>query len=95
LSVLKGSLYYLAKLKGSKIAVAFMENCEMKSLKEILALYSNYFPVVPKKFKQIEKNKNYSVYVVDPNESYYKEWQTIYFLMGNKTILIAQPNPLS
>ncbi len=66
-----------------------------ESLKELLALYSNYFPVVPKKFKEIEKNKNYSVYVVDPNEPYYSQWQNIYFLVGNKTILLAQPNPLS
>ena len=68
---------------------------ENESLKEILALYSNYFPVVPKKFKKIEKNKYYTVYVVDPNESYYQEWQNVYFLVGNKTILLAQPNPLT
>jgi hypothetical protein len=66
-----------------------------ESLREILTLYHNYFPVIPKKFKEIENNDYYTVYVVDPNEPYYQQWQSIYFLVGNKTILLAQPNPLS
>ncbi len=66
-----------------------------ESIKEILSYYGQYFPIVPNKFKKIEDNGNYTVYVVDPKEPYYQQWQDIYFLVGNKTILVAQPNPFS
>ena len=62
------------------------------SLKETLTIYSQIFPIVPKKFKEIEDNGVYKVYIVDPNEPYYQQWEKIYFLVDNETVWL--PNQI-